>query len=177
MTMPGSGPLPATALVAAVSEASACKNGRQLAAWLGLVPRPHATGGKECLLGISTRGDSSRRKLLVHGARTTIRWVGRTTDRRSQWMRPRVERRGNNRTAGAVANKNARMVWALLTSHQDDQLTTGEGPLRRASVAAVRMEYGKVTKEEMPNLLMAMVLEKYMEESCRTMQGGIELMP
>src|SRR2546429_3451175 len=127
MTIPGIGPLTATALVAAVSDASAFKNGRQFAAWLGLVPRQHATGGKERLLGISTRGDSSLHKLLVHGARTTIRWVGRQTDRRSQWMRQLVERRGTNRTAVAVANKNARMVWALLTSHQDSQLATGEG--------------------------------------------------
>jgi transposase len=113
--------------VAAVSDASAFKNGRQFAAWLGLVPRQHSTGGKERLLGISKRGDSYLRKLLVHGARTTIRWVGRQTDRRSQWMRQLVERRGTNRTAVAVANKNARLVWALLTSHQDYQLATGEG--------------------------------------------------
>ena len=176
MTIPGLGPLTATALVAAVSDASAFKNGRQFAAWLGLVPRQHSTGGKERLRGISKRGDSSLRKLLVHGARTTIRWVGRQTDRRSQWMRHLVERRGKNRTAVAVANKNARLVWALLTSHQDSPLTTGEGQLLRASVASVRMEYGKVTKEEMPKLLMAMVLEKSMEESCRTMPGGSELM-
>ena len=176
MTIPGIGPLTATALVAAVSDASAVKNGRQCAALLGLVPRQHATGGKERLLGISTRGDSYLRTLLVHGARTTIRWVGRQTDRRSQWMRPLVERRGTNRTAVAVANKNARIVWALLTSHQDYQLATGSGQLIRASVASVRLEYGTVTKGVMPKLLMAMVLEKYMEESCRTMQGGIELM-
>ncbi len=176
MTIPGIGPLTATALVATVSDASAVKNGRQCAALLGLVPRQHATGGKERLLGISKRGDSSLRKLLVHGARTTIRWVGRQTDRRSQWIRPLVERRGTNRTAVAVANKNARIVWALLTSHQDSQLATGSGQRIRASVASVRLEYGTVTKGVMPKLLMAMVLDKYMEESCRTMQGGIELM-
>jgi transposase len=118
MTIPGIGPLTATALVAAVSDASAFKNGRQFAAWLGLVPRQHATGGKERLLGISKRGDSYLRKLLIHGARATLRWVGRKTDRRSQWIRQLSERRGTNRTAVAVANKNARIVWALLTSHQ-----------------------------------------------------------
>jgi transposase len=90
MTIPGIGPLTATALVAAVSDASAFKNGRQFAAWLGLVPRQHSTGGKERLLGISKRGDSYLRKLLVHGARTTIRWVGRKTDRCSQWIRQLV---------------------------------------------------------------------------------------
>jgi transposase len=105
--------------VAAVSDASAFKNGWQFAAWLGLVPRQPSTGGKERWRGISKRGDSYRRKLLVHGARTTIRWVGRKTDRRSQWIRPLVERRGKNRTAVAVANKNARLVWALLTSPQN----------------------------------------------------------
>jgi transposase len=118
MTIPGIGPLTATALVAAVSDASAFKNGRQFAAWLGLVPRQHSTGGKERLLGISKRGDSYLRKLLIHGARATLRWVGRKTDRRSQWIRQLSERRGTNRTAVAVANKNARIVWALLTSHQ-----------------------------------------------------------
>src|SRR5713101_5592760 len=125
MTIPGIGPFTATELVAAVSDASAFKNGRQCAAWLGLVPRQHTTGGKERLLGISTRGETSLRKLLVHGARATIRWVGPKTDRRSQWIRHVLERRGKNRTAVAVANKNARIVWALLTSHQDYQLTTG----------------------------------------------------
>src|SRR5438874_13123684 len=125
MTIPGIGPFSATALVAAVSDASAFKNGRQFAAWLGLVPRQHSTGGKERSLGISKRGDSYLCKLPVHGARTTIRWVGLKTDRRSQWIRQLVERRGKNRAAVAVANKNARIVWALLTSHQDYQLATG----------------------------------------------------
>ena len=124
-TIPGIGPLSATALVAAVSDASAFKNGRQFAAWLGLVPRQHSTGGKERLLGISQRGDSYLRKLLIHGARATLRWVGLKTDRRSQWMRQLLERRGKNRTAVAVANKNARMVWALLTNHQDYQPVQG----------------------------------------------------
>src|SRR2546425_2260417 len=124
MTIPGIGPLTATALVAAVSDASAFKNGRQFAAWLGLVPRQHSTGGKERLLGISKRGDTYLRKLLVHGARATIRWVGLKTDRRSQWIRQLVERRGKNRAAVAVANKNARIVWVLLTSHQDYQPAT-----------------------------------------------------
>jgi transposase len=104
--------------VAAVSDASACKNGRQCAAWLGLVPRQHSTGGKERLLGMSKRGESSLRKLLIPGARATLRWVGRKTDRRRQWIRQLSERRGNNRTAVALANKHARIVWALLTSHQ-----------------------------------------------------------
>jgi len=110
MTIRRIGPLSATALVAAVSDASAFKNGRQCAAWLGLVPRQYSPGGKERLLGMSKRGDSSLRKLLIHGARATLRWVGLKTDRRSQWIRQLSERRGKNRTAVAVANKNARIV-------------------------------------------------------------------
>jgi transposase len=119
LTIPGIGPLTATALVAAVSDAKQFHNGRQFAAWLGLVPRQHTTGGKERLMGISKRGDGYIRKLLVHGARATIRWVGSRTDRRSQWIRQLVERRGTNRTAVAVANKNARIVWVLLSRQQD----------------------------------------------------------
>ena len=125
MTIPGIGPLSAPALVAAVSDASAFKNGRQFAAWRGLVPRQHSTGGKERLWGISKRGDSYVRKLLSHGARVPLRWVGLKTDRRSQWMRQLLERRGKNRTAVAVANKKARIVWALLTRHQDYQPVQG----------------------------------------------------
>ena len=125
MTIPGIGPLSATALIAAVSDASAFHNGRQFAAWLGLVPRQHTTGGKEHLLGISKRGDSYLRKLLIHGARATMRWVRLKTDRRSQWIGQLLERRGKNRTAVAVANKNARIVWALLTSQQVYEVAQG----------------------------------------------------
>jgi transposase len=117
-TIPGIGPLTATALVAAVSDATHCKNGRQCAAWLGLVPRQHSTGGKARLLGISKRGDSYLRTLLIHGARATLRWVGLKTDRRSQWVRGLIERRGKNKAAVALANKNARIVWVLLSSEQ-----------------------------------------------------------
>jgi transposase len=115
MTIPGIGPLTATALVAAVGDMGVFKNGRQFAAWLGLVPRQHSTGGQTRLLGISKRGDSYVRKLLIHGARATLRWVKLKTDDRSRWMRGLLARRGWNRTAVAVANKNARIVWALLS--------------------------------------------------------------
>jgi transposase len=91
------------------------KNGRQFAAWLGLVPKQHSTGGQTHLLGISKRGDSYLRKLLIHGARATLRWVKLKTDGRSQWIQGLLERRGWNRTAVAVANQHARIVWALLS--------------------------------------------------------------
>jgi transposase len=115
MTIPGIGPITATALIAAVGDVGVFKNGRQFAAWLGLVPKQHSTGGQTHLLGISKRGDSYVRKLLIHGARATLRWVKLQTDSRSQWIRGLLKRRGWNRTAVAVANKNARIVWALLS--------------------------------------------------------------
>ena len=115
MTVPGIGPVTATALVAAVGEVGVFKNGRQFAAGFGLVPKQHSTGGQSHLLGISKRGDSYLRKLLIHGARATLRWVKLHTDNRSQWIRGLLARRGWNRTAVAVANKNARIVWALLS--------------------------------------------------------------
>ena len=118
LTIPGLGELTATALVAAVSDATQCKNGRQFAAWLGLVPRQQSTGGKPRLLGISKHGDSYLRKLLVHGARSCLRWVGRKCDRRSQWVRLLMERRGWNRAAVALANKNARVAWHLMCTEQ-----------------------------------------------------------
>jgi transposase len=70
------------------------------------------------LLGISKRGDGYVRKLLVHGARAMLRWVGLKMDRRSQWVRGLIERRGKNRAAVALANKNARIAWVLLSSEQ-----------------------------------------------------------
>jgi transposase len=79
------------------------------------VPQQHATGGQTHVLGISKRGDRDLRKLFIHGARATLRWVGLQTDRRSQWIRGLLKRRGWNRTAVAVANKHARIVWALLS--------------------------------------------------------------
>jgi transposase len=114
-TIPGIGPITATALIAAVGDVGVFKNGRQFAAWLGLVPKQHSTGGQSHLVGISKRGDSYLRKLLIHGAWATLRWVKLQTDRRSQWIRGLLARRGWNRTAVAVANKNARIVWALLS--------------------------------------------------------------
>jgi transposase len=117
-TIPGIGPISATAILAAVSDATQFKNGRQFSAWVGLVPREHSTGGKPRLLGISKRGDSYLRKLLVHGARATLRWVDSKQDERSRWLTALIGRRGKNRAAVALANKNARIAWALLTHHQ-----------------------------------------------------------
>jgi transposase len=100
-TIPGVGPLTATAVLAAVPDATHFTNGRQLAAWLGLVPREHSTGGKPRLLGIRTCGDVYLRTLWVHGARTTLRWVDTTQDDRRRWLKALITRRGKNSAAVA----------------------------------------------------------------------------
>jgi len=115
----GIGPVIATALVAAVGKAQEFANGRHLAAWLGVVPRQYSTGGKERLLGISKRGDRYLRTLLIHGARATVHWARRKTDARSRWIMSLEQRRGKNIAAVAIANKNARIAWALLTTEAE----------------------------------------------------------
>jgi transposase len=123
-TIPGIGPVVATALVAAIgSSVEHFKNGRELAAWLGLVPRQHSTGGRHQLLGISKRGDSYLRNLLIHGARSVLRHVDKKTDRRSVWVKSLLERRHKNIATVALANKMARTVFALLKTGKDFTLT------------------------------------------------------
>lgn len=116
LSIPGVGLLSATAMVAAIGDISAFKNGRELAAWLGLVPRQHSTGGKPTLLGISKRGDTYLRTLLIHGGRTVVRVAEKHQDKRSKWIVQLDGRRGKNISAVAVANKNARVAWALLSN-------------------------------------------------------------
>jgi transposase len=110
--VPGVGPLTATALVAAVGNAQRFRNGRELSAYLGLVPRQHSSGGKTVLLGITKRGDRYLRTLLIHGARSALRQC--EGDARSGWARRIGAERGPNVAAVALANKNARVLWALL---------------------------------------------------------------
>jgi transposase len=118
----GIGPITASAIVATVGNAREFKNGRQLAAWMGLVPRQHSSGGKQNLLGISKRGDTYLRTLLIHGARAVIRFAENKAEPES-WLRKLMARRNKNVAAVALANKNARIVWALLandrTFHSD----------------------------------------------------------
>lgn len=111
--IPGIGPITATAMVATIGDARNFKNGRELAAWIGLVPRQHSTGGKQTLLGISKRGDGYLRKLLVHGARALAYYAARKADP-SSWLNKLITRRHTNVAAVAQANKTARIVWALL---------------------------------------------------------------
>lgn len=117
-TIPGIGPLTASALTATVGNATDFKSGRQLAAWLGLVPRQHSTGGKTNLLGISKRGDTYLRTLLIHGARAVIR-VAPAKRKPDDWINRLIGRRNKNIAAVAVANRNARIAWALLTRQED----------------------------------------------------------
>ncbi len=117
--IPGMGWLTATALVASIGDAKTFNNGRQLSAWLGLVPRQHSSGGKPRLLGISKRGDAYLRTLLINGARAAIRTVDRDRTATGQWARQVMERRPKNVAIVARANKNARIVWALLAHGRD----------------------------------------------------------
>lgn len=111
--VPGIGPITASALVATVGDARNSKNGRQLATWLGLMRRQHSTDGKSTLLGISKRGDCYLGTLLIHGMRAVICQV-HCKPGRSGWLRSLSVRRHQNVAAVALANKNARIVWALL---------------------------------------------------------------
>lgn len=119
--IPGIGPITATALLAAIGNVGQFRQGRDLAAWLGLVPRQHSSGGKDCLQGISKRGDSYLRTLLIHGARAVVRTAAGKTDARSDWINRLLQRRNKNIAAVAVANKNARIVWALMSKDSDYQ--------------------------------------------------------
>ena len=115
----GIGPITATALVAAVGDRSCFRNGRQFAAWLGLVPRQRSSGGKSRLFGISKRGDRYLRTLMIHGARAVLGKAGGKTDPRSQWIGRMRERRHPNVVAVALANKNARIVWSVLSRDEE----------------------------------------------------------
>lgn len=122
----GVGPITATALVAAVADGAQFANGRQMSAALGLTPRQHSSGGKDRLLGISKRGDRYLRTLLIHGARAVIRTAKHKEDRLSQWVNTLLERRHPNVVAAALANKTARIAWAMLrndTDYQPDRVT------------------------------------------------------
>jgi transposase len=113
--IPGIGPITASALVATIGDAKSFDNARQLAAWVGLVPAQSSSGGKSTLLGISKRGDTYLRTLLIHGARAVL-WAFRSKADQSgnPWLQKLLERRNVNVAAIALANKNARIVWALL---------------------------------------------------------------
>jgi len=118
MEVPGIGIMTATILLSIAGVASNFKNGREFAAYLGLVPRQNSSGGKTRLFGISKRGDCYTRYLLIHGARAALsRLIGGYTPehRRNTWIVELTTRRGKNRASVALANKTARIVWSMLT--------------------------------------------------------------
>lgn len=117
MGVPGIGPIIATALVAAVGNGTGFRKGRDMASWLGLVPRQHSSGGKTKLLGISKRGNQYLRKLLVEGARAALARLNRSQHAFGPWMN-QLGSKHSNVAAIALANKLARIAWAVLTSGQ-----------------------------------------------------------
>jgi len=114
MEIPGIGALGATAIVAAIGDASALASGRDFAAWVGLVPRQVTTGGKPRLLGITKRGNKYLRRLLVHGARSALPHLADKDTPQGRWLNGLLARRHRNVATVALAQKMARTVWALL---------------------------------------------------------------
>ncbi|HEX9121098.1 MAG TPA: IS110 family transposase [Terriglobales bacterium] len=125
--IPGVGPLVATAVVAAVGNGAAFHKGREFAAWLGLIPKQYSTGGKAKLLGISKRGNRYLRKMFIHGARAAVLRLKREGSAIGAWMNGLEARAPRNVLIVAMANKLARITWAVLSS--------GE-PYRAATIAA-----------------------------------------
>ena len=114
MALEGIGPITATAIIASVGDITTFKNGRQFAAWRGLVPRQWSTGGRTRHGRITKRGDVYLRTLLIHGARAVMRYLMNKDDRKSEWVKAVRERRGFNKAAVALAAKHARILWAML---------------------------------------------------------------
>ena len=121
-TSPGIGPVTSTAFYAAVGEGKDFSNGRHFSAWCGLVPRQHSSGGKDNLLGISKRGNAYLRTLFIHGARAVLQHCGGKQDRLSRWAYALAERKGFNKACVAVANKLARITWAI-AAREDEYRT------------------------------------------------------
>jgi transposase len=117
-TIPGFGPVVASVFHARVGDGRAYRRGRDVSAALGLVPRQHSSGGKAVLLGISKRGDRYLRSLLVHGARAVVRQAAGKGDRLSRWITRLTAQRGHNKAVVALANKLARIGWAVLAHEQ-----------------------------------------------------------
>jgi len=117
--IPGFGPIVSTAIVAAVGNGAAFRRGRDFAAWVGVVPRQYSTGGKQKLYGISKRGNIYLRRMLIHGARSVLFRVKYDTGGFGQWVQRLAQRAPRNKVVVAIANKLARIAWAVLSSGQD----------------------------------------------------------
>lgn len=115
----GVGSVTAIAIVSTMGNPTDFKNGRHFAAFLGLVPKQSSSGSRQRLLGISKRGDSYTRQVLIHGARSVVNYASKKSDKRSLWVNQLKQRAGTNRTVVALANKNARIIWAVLNYQED----------------------------------------------------------
>jgi transposase len=118
LAIPGVGPVTATALIAAIGNGAAFRKGREFAAWMGVVPREHSTGGKQKLLGISKRGNSYLRKLFIQGARAVLQHRTKQSSGLSAWLSQLAIRSHHNVVAVALANKLARIAWAVLAKQE-----------------------------------------------------------
>jgi transposase len=131
MTIPGLGPVTATALVAAIGNGGAFRNGRGFSAWIGIVPREYSTGGKQKLLGISKRGNPYLRRLFIQGARAVLQQRTKQSSGLRAWLEQLAARTHPNVAAVALANKLARMAWAVLTKAEPYR-----PPLQASPIAA-----------------------------------------
>ena len=119
MTLPGVGPIVATALAASIGDPRQFQSGREMAAWIGLVPRQYSTGGKSRLAGVGRRANHYLRRQLVHGARAVALRLKTKSDPRSLWLQAVIDRRGFNKGIVAMANKTVRIAWAMLVRQED----------------------------------------------------------
>lgn len=125
-TIPGIGPITATALYASMGNGSQFKNGREMAAQIGLVPKQHSSGDRQLLLGITRKGNRDLKQLLIHGARSVVAKAGKKEDKRSCWVNKLAAKKHFNVVATALANRTARMAWAILQSSKPYNNNFGE---------------------------------------------------
>lgn len=118
-SIPGFGAIVASTFYSVIGDGQAFKSGRDVSAALGLVPRQHSSGGRNTLMGISKKGDKYLRSLLVHGARSVVNYAHRKEDKLSLWVTRLIDKRGKNKAIVALANKLARIAWAITTSKSE----------------------------------------------------------
>lgn len=135
LSVPGFGPVVAPAFIAAVGDGRQFAHGRDVSAWLGVVPKQHGTGGKVALMRITKNGDRSLRTLLIHGARAVMNWASRRNDAMGRWIMALKARRGAARTIVALANKLARIGWAVLRGDQPFDINKAFRPKQQKSEA------------------------------------------
>jgi len=121
-TIPGIGPIISRGFICAINNVQQFKNGREMAAWIGLTPKQHASGDKSKMMGISRRGNQALRKQLIHGARSVVRWCEGKDDPLSLWLQKLLKTKHKNRVVVALANKLARIAWAILAKNENYKL-------------------------------------------------------